>query len=110
MYATNHPLMFFMTADKIDCPVKPEHCHFIVEQSGQVSAPGASFLEWKMFYTERPIAFCVGCSASENETTAKRFEDIGFKIVGARHKIENTAFIARNQKFIDELERGMEIR
>src|ERR1039457_7654959 len=33
MYATPHPVMLFMTSAKIDCPVKPEHCHFILEQA-----------------------------------------------------------------------------
>src|SRR5258708_37284462 len=111
MYATSHPVMFFMTADKIDCPVKPEHCHFILEQeSGHDPGPDGCFLGWEMFYTERPVAFCIGCKTSESANIAKRFEDLGFKIVGARHKTDNTAFIARNQRFIDELEPGMGIR
>ena len=34
---------------------------------------------------------------------------MGFRIVGAQHKTDYTAFIARNQKFIYELEQGMDI-
>jgi len=112
MYATKHPVMLFMTADKVDCPVKPEHCHFILEQeeNGHVPESKAAFLGWQMFCTERPVAFCVGCETSKAEDTAKRFLDLGFQIVGARHKTDNTAFIARNQKFIDEFERAMDIQ
>ncbi|MBZ5725556.1 MAG: hypothetical protein LAP87_11200 [Acidobacteriia bacterium] len=110
MYATAHPVMLFMTAAKIDCPVIPEHCHFILDQEGGDDPASAEhFLEWGKFYKERPVAFCVGCVRSESAKTAKRFEEMGFRIVGAQHKTDYTAFIARNQKFIYELEQGMDI-
>ncbi len=78
----NHPLMLFLTAAKIDCPVKVEHCHFILEQE---SSPGmdAHFLSWETFCRERPVAFCVGCDVEEAPRTARKFEDLGFKIVAA---------------------------
>ena len=106
MYATELPLMLFMTSDKIDLPVDLEHCHFILEQET------GEDLTWEAFCSERPVAFCVGCKniPEEVDQTTARFEELGFSIIRARHKVAHTAFIARNQKFMDLLESGMNIR
>lgn len=106
MYETKLPLMLFMAAHKIDSPVDTNRCHFILDQKSDQDLP------WEVFYKERPVAFCVGCKNEphEIEQLVFRFEELGFKIMRTGHRTPYTAFIARNQKFIDELESGMNIR
>ena len=109
MYTAELPLMLFMDADKIDLKVDLERCHFILEQE---ETSELSNLSWDVFCRERPVAFCVGCENKEEKVdqTARRFKDLGFSIIRAGHKTPHTAFIARNQKFIEALEAGMSIR
>jgi hypothetical protein len=47
---------------------------------------------------------------AEIAAAVTRFEALGFKPILAGHKTPYTAFIVRNQKFIDDLESGMKIR
>jgi len=97
--------MLFMTVDKIDSPVDVERCHFILDDDD-------GDLPWKAFLRERPIAFCVGCEnrSSHLDATIARFEDLGLGVIRGNHKTLHTAFIARNQRFISEIEIGMERR
>ena len=68
MYATGYPVMLFMTASKIDCPVKVEHCHFILEQDVKQDSPSSEhFLAWETFCQESPVAFC----GSERESDGR---------------------------------------
>lgn len=105
MYATELPLMLFMAANKIDSQVNQERCHFILEQKDDQE------LSWEVFYRNRPLAFCVGCENSPDEvqSTARRFEELGFEIIRAQHKTRYTAFIARNRRFIDSFESALNI-
>jgi hypothetical protein len=103
MYQTGLPMMLFLTEKKINSDVDKKKCHFILEQE-----PGetALCLSWESFLKNRAVAFCVG---SENlparvKAATVAFEDLGLKIIRADHKTSHTAFIARNQKFIDEFE------
>lgn len=105
MYATKLPLMLFMTVHKIDSPVDLGRCHFILDQEDNGG------LMWEDFFKKQPIAFCVGCENNQTliDDTVKRFEELELKVIRAGHKTLYTAFIARNQEFIDDLEAGMNI-
>lgn len=106
MYATELPVMFFMAENKINSRVDLKRFHFILEQTTGQDLP------WQVFVRDRPVAFCVGCKNMPRaiDQTVNMFETFGLKVIRAEHKTEHTAFIARNQKFIDELESGMNIR
>lgn len=106
MYDTKLPLMLMMTGNKINSDVDKERCHFILEQRVGQS------LTWATFITERPVAFCVGCEnvPEKINPAVAAFEALGLKIIRADHKTSHTAFLARNQKFIDELEQELNIR
>jgi hypothetical protein len=101
--------MFFMTDKKLDSKVDKERCHFILEQQADQDP---LCLPWETFLKERAVAFCVGCENTPEklERAVTAYEDLGLNIIGARHKTKHTAFIARNQKFIDDFESGMNIR
>jgi hypothetical protein len=105
MYSTELPLMLFLDSKKIDLPVDPNHCHFVLDQQSDQELP------WETFISQRPVAFCVGCKniPEETEPLITKFEGLGLKIVSARYKTSHTAFIARNNRFISNLESGMNI-
>ena len=94
MYATNLPLVIFLTADKIDSEIEVGKCHFILDHS----------LTWEKFCATHPIAFCVGCTADQMGEYAGMFTNLGFKITSGQAYTETTAFIARNDAFIEQFE------
>jgi len=100
MYATGLPLVIFMTSDKIDCPVDPERCHFILDQEGEQG------LSWARFIRDHPVAFCVGCDnrPEDVDLAARRFTDLGLRVIAAPHRTYQTAFVARNEAFISQFE------
>ncbi len=106
MYDTKLPLMLFMTANKINSPVDIERCHFILDQRENEN------ITWKTFLKDYPIAFCVGCENKQDQIKMiiNKFEELQLKIIRPEHKTLHTAFIARNQKFIEVFEEGMNIQ
>lgn len=106
MYATGVPMMLFLDSKKIDLEVETDHCHFILEEE-----PSRG-LTWTSMLENHPVAFCVGCSheAGHLERQVKRFEELQLKVIRAGYSSGDTAFIARNDAFIQQFEEGMEIR
>lgn len=106
MYGTKLPVMLFLTASKIDSPVDPERCHFILDQAADGD------LRWETFKDEYPLAFCIGCKneLAEIDRIKGHLKRLGFACLSTSHKTPYTAVIARNRYFIDQLESGMNIR
>jgi hypothetical protein len=106
MYGTKLPVMLFLTASKIDSPVDPQRCHFILDQAADGD------LRWDTFKEEYPLAFCIGCKNVSGEISRikDQFERLGFVCLSTSHRTAYTAVIARNRYFIDQLESGMNIR
>lgn len=94
LYDTKLPLAIFLHAEKINCPVNVDKCNFILDEK----------LPWTKFRNEYPVAFCVGCDAPNTENYVELFVNEGFRVLRARNPTKEDAFIARNQKFIDEFE------
>ena len=94
MYATNIPLVLFITASKIDSEIDVGKCHFILDRG----------FEWSEFYQKHPVAFCVGCDQDERRRAEPVFRQLGFEIWGGPEGSSVTAFLARNRAFIDRFE------
>jgi hypothetical protein len=95
MYGTKIPIVLFITAAKIDSEIDVGKCHFILDQS----------FDWPQFYHEHPVAFCVGCDHDEKRRFEPVFRQLGFDIWDGPTGNAVTAFIARNQAFIERFER-----
>ena len=100
MYETKLPLAIFMTADKMDCLIDTERCHFVLD----------SERPWQRFREEHPLAFCVGCQLQEKDKSIEMFVTQGFKVLQSGSADSDTAFIARNQKFIDDFEKAIDFK
>jgi len=114
MYSTKLPIMFFLDESKIDSPVDPEHCHFILECDSDpvdLQTKNSEQLPWSTFISEWPVAFCIGCNNDESGINAMiaKFEKLGLDVLRANHRTTHTAVIARNQRFIDVVEQGMNL-
>lgn len=94
MYATNLPLVIFLTADKIDCEIEVGKCHFICDQT----------LTWEQFCREHPVAFCIGCNSDQMAECSPMFTELGFQIRKGQEYIGTTSFVARNEAFIEQFE------
>ncbi|MDI6734703.1 MAG: hypothetical protein QME42_00670 [bacterium] len=94
LYATQIPLMIFITGDKIDCEIVVGKCHFILDNE----------FSWDQFYENHPLAFCVGCKQEEKNKYIDMFRHLNFEIYEGDNYAVVTAFIARNKKFIEEFE------
>jgi hypothetical protein len=99
MYETKHPLMLFLTADKIDSEIEVGKCHFVLDDQDK----------WEHFIREHPLAFCVGCVRKDRVSFVQLFEQFGFESVFRRDELFSTAFIARNKKFQEVFEKPNEI-
>ncbi len=97
MYATNLPLVIFLTADKIDCEIEVGKCHFILDRSWT----------WEQFCRTHPVAICVGCSSDQLAEYSAMFERLNFKIKRGHAYTEITSFIARNDAFIAQFESAL---
>jgi hypothetical protein len=95
MFATQRPIMYFITEEKVDTPVQPGHCHFIIESKEQ----------WKNILRDYPIGFCVGCDTKTKGAVAEKFESLGLQVMQGPDSMEKTAFIARNDAFISKIEK-----
>jgi len=106
LYSTQLPVMLFLDAKKIDSRVDVDRCHFILDQQSDQDLP------WETFIAERPVAFCVGCRNEPEEVVrlSSKFSTLGPKVVHGEPRTPHTAFIARNDKFIRDLEAEMSIR
>jgi hypothetical protein len=94
MYETGIPIMIFITDDKIDSKIEVGKCHFVLD----------SEFTWEDFHTKHPVGFCVGCSQDNKDAYIALFEKLNYKILKGYNFSKITAFIARNDKFIDEFE------
>jgi hypothetical protein len=94
MYATGLPLVIFMTADKINTAVDVGKCHFILDHS----------YPWEQFSREHPVAFCIGCDTAEKDAYIKIFADLGFHIASQNKAASFSAFVARNDAFVQSFE------
>ncbi|WP_395745605.1 DUF4062 domain-containing protein [Prosthecobacter sp.] len=99
MYETKHPLMIFITADKIDSEIDLEKCHFVMDDKEQ----------WEQFINDHPLAFCVGCQRKELGHWTDIFKKLKFECLCENDGSEATAFIARNQKFQELFDKPNEI-
>jgi hypothetical protein len=97
MYATDLPVMIFLTSEKIDCPIPTDKCHFILDQH----------CTWDYFYTNHPLAFCVACEPDTITEHAGMFERLGFAITQENDGEEILSFIAKNQKFVERFDRQL---
>lgn len=99
LYETKHPLMIFITADKIDSEIDLEKCHFVLDDKEQ----------WERFISDHPLAFCVGCQRRDIGHWIGVFEKLEFDCLCENDGAEATAFIARNQKFQELFDKPNEI-
>jgi hypothetical protein len=97
MFDTNHPIMLFFTNDKIDLPISFDDCHFVFDDQ-------RSFDDALKNY---PLAFCVGCSATEQTALATRLAGLGMSVLKDSQPGEQTAVIARNAVFIERFEKSI---
>ncbi|MDY6856807.1 MAG: DUF4062 domain-containing protein [Thermodesulfobacteriota bacterium] len=102
MYYTGLPVMLFITEEKIDMEIIVGRCHFVLDQESD-SIDG---LTWDSFYQNHPVAFCVGCSGDTMDAKAQCFIDLGFEVIKGP-QFEVSAFIARNNAFIEKIEEIM---
>jgi hypothetical protein len=94
MYATNLPIVIFLTANKIDCDIHVGKCHFILD----------STFTWDQFCKSHPVAFCVGCDTQQMPRYSEMFAKLGFDINCGQVYTKATSFIARNKAFIEQFE------
>lgn len=94
MYKTGIPIIIFLTGDKIDCKIEVGKCHFILDRE----------LSWEQFCRDHAVAFCVGCTQSDERKHADAFRALGFHILEGTGARPTLAFIARNQQFINTFE------
>ena len=90
---------------KIDFEIIVGRCHFILDSEGVEGAD----LTWKRFFSEYPLAFCVGCTEDNLDSHVTAFKSLGFQVLEEPH-YNVTAFIARNTKFIEVFEGQREKR
>jgi hypothetical protein len=98
LYESKIPIIICMTADKINRDIDSELCHFVLDKE----------FSWETFYTDHPVAFCVGCGKNIYDDTVSHFTNknaLGFDIIHSNSPQEHQAFIARNQKFIEQFEK-----
>lgn len=95
LYTTDLPSIICLHEDKIDSQIKVGHCHFLFESPD----------DWNRFLQEKPLAFSVGCNIANLDTLSARFEKIGFIIDKCNNMQNTTAFIAKNQLFVDKFEK-----
>src|SRR5262249_19531278 len=100
MYATEIPLIIFVTEDKIDCPIEVGKCHFVLDRE----------LTWTDFIERHPVAFIVGCSQKRKTELVGKFRTLGLEITGGTGYSSTTAFAARNKAFIEKFEIPTKIR
>ena len=98
MYETGLPLVIFITGDKIDCEIEVGHCHFILD----------SEFTWEEFYTEYPLAFCIGCSNKNKSKYIQMFKNLNFNIIDENSGYPITAFIAQNDAFNNKLDESIQ--
>jgi hypothetical protein len=94
MYATDLPIVIFITSNKIDCPINTWKCHFILDREKT----------WNDFCQNHPVAFCVGCEQGEKTRYMPMFTSLGFRVRDGLLGGKYSAFTARNDKFIREFE------
>jgi hypothetical protein len=94
LYQSGHPIMLFITADKVNCSVDATRCHFVL---------GRDF-NWARFQSTVPVGFCVGCKQDEADRLKSQFSDLGFEIVDGDSTAPHTAFIAKNAQFVKAFE------
>ncbi len=83
------PLVLFLTEDKIDCEIVVGKCHFVLD--GRLS--------WSDFCSQRPVAFCVGCTHRNADKYDRFFRELGMEVTRGRSYSPATAIIARNREF-----------
>lgn len=71
-----------------------EHCHFVLDDD----------LTWDSFKRDYPLAFCIGCTPGTMRDLTKLFQSQGFSAIQWSDQLDNTAFIARNDKFKEVFE------
>jgi hypothetical protein len=94
MYFTGLPVMIFLTAEKIDSPIKVGNCHFILD----------SDFDWGRFAQHHPLAFCIAGTEDEVARCAPLFEKAGFALKVQESTSSITCFVARNKVFISQFE------
>jgi hypothetical protein len=90
MYETKLPLMVFLDESKIDCKIEVGRCHFIFDREE---------FTWEDFMKSYPLAFCIGCHATNIERVCKPFKKNEFEIIRDNGTYIHRAFIARNAAF-----------
>jgi len=98
MYDVGHPVMIFLESDKIDCQIKAEVCHFMLDRN----------LTWHKFHINHPLAFCIGCSQTGKDNLVHKFRDMKLDVIPGNDVDEFTAIIARNSVFIEKFEKLVE--
>jgi hypothetical protein len=105
LYATKKPLMIFMTGDKIDVEILINRCHFMLDGNMSPSDnPNKYDLTWDEFKKDQPLAFCVGCAIEKIDKFVDIFKNEKFYVERGPNTTARTAFIAKNQLFIDEFD------
>lgn len=99
MYQSKYPLMIFLTADKIDCEIEIGKCHFMFD----------NLEAWETFMREYPLAFGIGCDNRDRQKRISFFKNFGFEPAFRQTATDKVAFIARNQRFIDQFEKPMKL-
>lgn len=99
MYATRLPIVVFMTSDKINAPIDVGRCHFILDRE----------FTWDRFVADHPVAFCIGSDSADKSTYVKMFEQLGFQIRDQNNAASVSAFIARNEAFMQSFEQAVRL-
>jgi len=98
MYVTKLPLVVFMTSDKINAPIDVGRCHFILDRD----------FNWERFLVEHPLAFCIGSDSADKSVYVDMFRNLGFHIRDQNSAASVSAFVARNDAFIEQFEKVVE--
>jgi hypothetical protein len=98
MFDTPHPIMLFLTDDKIDSPISTDECHFVFDANKP----------WDDVVRQQPLSFCVGCAAANQDALIQRLTAMGLSVLRDTQPGGHTAIIARNQLFVDQFERRIE--
>ena len=98
LYEIKIPIMFFITSSKINRDIDIGKCHFIHDNS----------FTWEEFYTNYPVAFCVGSKQNSVSKYIDIFQQLGFQLLKGNTYLADTSFIARNDLFIETYEDRLE--
>jgi hypothetical protein len=96
MYATGLPLVLFITSDKINAPIDVGRCHFILDHE----------YTWAQFIAEHPLAICIGTDSADKGRYLEMFDELGFHIIDQNNASSVSAFIARNDAFVEKFEKA----